>query len=366
LTASHRIEESIGAHGKSLSLVALEHQFPENLAFGAGFSTALLVYAAVIVGSQDPSLLSFAHKLPRGALAAVAGVLVVPGGVSVPDSASSPLPVTQLQPELSARPPAPAAPRGPQGLDEDCLATAICGVKSQVRWKTTAWTPEFCHDVAHGVLAAAEKYDLSPTLLLAVMINESDLDEKVFRESRKGDVVYAKDSGLMGIRCVLDRQARCKNGNVKGMAWKTLMEPLTNIDVGARELASWRTAGVMRTTVRVRSGGQLVTKDKLVQCKHRTHAFWAHYNHGPFYLDHGPARHYPHRVAVIDYALARMLDVDAPELALAERITIRDPGQRARTPDRPVEERFRKLCGQIHRVDGICSRVATVSDPTVH
>jgi hypothetical protein len=310
-------------------------------------------------------LLSFVHKLPRGALAAVAGVMVVPGGVSLPGSGAAPLPLPISQPAPESAPAATDAPRPPQGLDEDCLASAVCGVKSQVRWKTTAWTPDFCHEVAHGVLTAAEKYDLSPTLLLAVMINESDLDEKVFRDSRKDGVVYAKDSGLMGVRCVLDQKNRCTNGNVKGMAWKTLMEPLTNIDVGARELASWRTAGVMRTTVRVRSGGRLVTKDKIVACRHRTHAFWAHYNHGPFYLDHGPARHYPHRVAVVDYALARMLNVDAPELSAADRITIRDPGQRARTPDRPVEERFRKLCGQIRRVDGICSRVAKVSDPTL-
>ena len=269
---------------------------------------------------------------------------------------------------VEAAPSAPAAgpAAGPQGLSEDCLASAICGVKSQVRWKTSAWAPQFCHDVAHGVLAAAEKYQLSPTLLLAVMINESDLDEKAYRESRRGDRVYAKDSGLMGIRCLLDGRGRCKNGHVRGMAWKTLMDPLTNIDVGAHELAGWRTAGVTRTTVRVRSGGALITRDKLVTCKHRTHAFWAHYNHGPFYIDHGPARHYPHRVAVIDYALARMLGVDAPELAPAERITIRDPGQRARTPDRPVEERYRKLCGQIHHVDGICSSVAAVARTTVH
>ena len=45
-----------------------------------------------------------------------------------------------------------------------------------------------------------------------------------------------------------------------------------------------------------------VTKD--VPCTHANHAFWAHYNHGPRYIDHGPARHYPHRVAVIDHALA--------------------------------------------------------------
>jgi hypothetical protein len=310
-------------------------------------------------------LLSFAHRLPRGALAAVAGVMVVPGGVSLQGPSSMSLPIAESPVPAEVAPAEPASP-GPQGLSEDCLATAICGVKGQVRWKTGPWKPEFCHEVAHGVLAAAEKYELSPTLLLAVMINESDLDEKAVRESKSGEHVYAKDSGLMGVRCVLDRRGRCKNGNLGGITWKQLMDPLTNIDVGARELAGWRTAGMMRTTVRVRREGHLVTKDKVVPCRHRTHAFWAHYNHGPFYIDHGPARHYPHRVAVIDYALARMLNVEAPELASPDRITIRDPGQRARTPDRPIEERFRKLCGQIHRFDGVCSQVAAVATPAVH
>jgi hypothetical protein len=158
------------------------------------------------------------------------------------------------------------------------------------------------------------------------------------------------------------------------MPWKTLMEPLTNIDVGAHELSRWRTEGVSRTVVRVRTrDGQLRAKEKLVPCKHRTHAFWAHYNHGPIYIDHGPARHYPHRVAVIDYALAQLLDVEAPEIASGERITIRDPGQRARTPDRPVEERYRKLCGQIRASAGACDLVPAdahmahlATTPSVH
>jgi hypothetical protein len=257
--------------------------------------------------------------------------------------------------DMPADPGAAATPfRG-----EDCLASTICSIKAHVRWHTPAWTPETCRDVASAVTSAAQKYDLSPTLLLAVMVNESDLDEKAVGVTMRGDRIYAKDSGLMGIRCVLDRRGRCTNAHVRGMSWKALMDPLTNIAIGARELASWRTAGVARVTVRARDeSGNLYLKQKLIRCQHRTHAFWAHYNHGPIYIDHGPARHYPHRVAVLDYALAHALDVDAPELE--GRITIRDPGQRPRTPDRPVEERFRKLCRQISEAGGLCNKMASL------
>jgi hypothetical protein len=280
--------------------------------------------------------------------------MVVPAAVGVaPRAASLAGPVR----EDRAPGPEEAGPQPPGS--EDCLASTLCSVKAHVRWHTPAWSPETCRDIASAVSTAARKYDLSPTLLLAVMINESDLDEKAFRVTMRGDRIYAKDSGLMGIRCVLDRRGRCTNSHLKGMSWKALMDPLTNIDIGARELARWRTAGVARVTVRVRDGsGHLVLKQKAVPCQHKTHAFWAHYNHGPIYIDHGPARHYPHRVAVLDYALAHLLSVEAPELD--GRITIRDPGQRARTPDRPVEDRYRKLCRQIGEAGGRCSHVAAL------
>src|SRR4029077_20036879 len=87
-----------------------------------------------------------------------------------------------------------------------------------------------------------------------------------------------------------------------------------------------------------------VTKD--VPCPHRTHAYWAHYNHGPRYIDKGYPRHYPQRIAVLDHALATVMNTPAPELAMG-RITIHAPGKRERTPDRPMEPRFKKLTGQI-------------------
>jgi len=245
--------------------------------------------------------------------------------------------------------------------DEGCLASFICGVKNKVRWRQPAWTPDFCRTVSHAVLSAAREHDVEPSLLLAVMLNESDLSEKAFLVSERNGVVYAKDSGLMGIRCVVDDKGRCTNGSVRGMTWKELMDPVTNIHIGAHELAKWRTSGVVRATVRQRDAqGRLHLKDKFVTCQHKTHAYWAHYNHGPLYIDQGTARHYPHRIAVLYYAIAHALDVPAPELAQAERITIRDPGRRARTPDRPIEARYRKLADQIRSVGGTCSNVASL------
>ncbi len=179
------------------------------------------------------------------------------------------------------------------------------------------------------------------------MINESDMNEKAFRLSLRGGKVYAKDGGLMAIRCVVNRKDHCVNGNVRGMAWKDLMDPVTNIEVGARELAYWRDGGgiASRTINRRDSQGHVQQITKNGPCHHQTHAWWAHYNHGPRYIDKGYPRHYPHRIAVLDHALATVLNLDAPELK--QRITIHDPGKRERTVDRPIEARFKKLYNEI-------------------
>jgi len=240
---------------------------------------------------------------------------------------------------------------------DTCLAKTICSVKEKIRWQTPAWTPSQCRRIADAVSASAKKYDLSPSLLLAVMVNESDLNEKAAQVYTRDGKVYAKDAGLMAIRCRLDNHDRCTNGNVRGVAFKSLMDPVNNIAAGARELAHWRAGGgVTRTTITKRDAqGHLhkVTKD--VPCKHKTHAYWAHYNHGPRYIDKGYPRHYPHRVAVLDHALATVMNAPAPELE--GRITIHDPGKRERTIDRPLEPRYRKLCDQIMS-SGTCSALA--------
>jgi len=164
----------------------------------------------------------------------------------------------------------------------------------------------------------------------------------------------------MGIRCIVDKKGGCTNGHVRGMAWTQVMDPMTNVDVGARELAHWRDGGgITNVTVRTRdSHGVLHTTEKHVPCAHRTHAYWAHYNHGPRYIDRGPARHYPHRIAVLYYALARAMNMDTSSLT-SMRLTIIDPGKRPRTADHPVEARYQKLCHAIRDVGPVCSERST-------
>jgi hypothetical protein len=315
------------------------------------------------------------QKFPYGFVAALTGVMAFPipshgaddtspaasrnqADVDV-DVVASPDPASSAHAaSVNSGPVKPESTPSDAVPDDACLAKTICSVKQKIRWQTPAWSPSQCQRIANAVSSSAKRHDLSPTLLLAVMINESDMNEKAARVYLRNNKIYAKDGGLMAIRCILDKKDRCVNGNVRGMAWKDLMDPVTNVEVGARELAYWRDGGgVSRTTVTRRDGnGQLhrVTKD--VPCQHKTHAWWAHYNHGPRYIEKGYPRHYPHRIAVIDHALATVMNVDAPELR-QHRITIHDAGKRERTIDRPLEPRFKKLYGQILE-SGSCSAIA--------
>lgn len=252
----------------------------------------------------------------------------------------------------AAAPPAPApAPATPS--QEARLGALLCALKAEVRWKTAVWTPATCNLVARSVLASAARHQLSPALILGVMLNESDLDEKVVTRYHRRGVVYATDSGLMGIRCVFDRRGLCSNGHVRGMQPRAIADIATNIELGARELAYGRDkGGVERKRVRtVLPDGRPAVVTRLLRCKHATHAYWAHYNHGSFYFTRGFARHYPHRVGVLYYAFAQSLDLPADEVT-SRPLTIRDPGQRPRTADRPVEPRFRILTTKIYRAAG--------------
>jgi hypothetical protein len=264
-------------------------------------------------------------------------------------------------------PVAPVAPTAASPPDSDaggeihasaCLAQTVCAVKEKIRWQTPAWTPSQCGRIADAVATSAKRHDLSPTLLLAIMVNESDMNEKSARVYTRAGKVYAKDGGLMAIRCLLDDHDRCTNGNVRGVPWKELMDPVTNIELGARELAHWRDGGgvMTKTIVKLGPDGIRHRVSKEVACDHKTHAWWAHYNHGPRYIDKGYPRHYPHRIAVLDHAFATVMNTPAPELT-AGRITIHDPGRRERTVDRPLEPRYKKLCSQILS-GGTCAAVA--------
>jgi hypothetical protein len=245
------------------------------------------------------------------------------------------------------------ADAAPAGVKRSVLAAALCATKEQVRWHAPAWTPSMCQEVARAVIAAALKYRLSPALLLGVMLNESDLDENVVTHYRKAGAVYAQDSGLMGVRCVYDGRGRCGNGIVRGLTPRQTADFSRNIDLGAQILAMARDGdGVERRVVHKRlPDGESVTTSKLVRCRHRNHAWWAHYNHGSFYIARGSARHYPHRVAVLYHAWAQGLRL--PDGELWDRpLTITDPGRRPRTADRPVEPRFRSLVAKIYSATG--------------
>lgn len=276
-----------------------------------------------------------------GALLAFAGAFYGPAGAQ----AAPALPdLTHAGQPPAAAKPAPVRADSMPPARTECFAQTICNLKQKLRWQKRPWEENTCREMAEGFVAIADEHKLNPALMLAIAINESDLDEQAVLASVRGETVFAKDGGLMGIRCILDEKGNCTNGNVRGLTWNNVMTPLTNIALGARELAHYRDgAGIERVEKSVRGRDGKVTRVvRNTRCKHRTHAYWAHYNHGPVYKSEGYARHYPHRVAVLYYALVKAMGMPVPK-ELQERLTIRDRGQRERTADRPVESRYKDL-----------------------
>jgi soluble lytic murein transglycosylase-like protein len=278
---------------------------------------------------------------------------------ALPGAAASALPT---QDETQAAPAAVPAASAPPAPTTACLAATLCALQGEVRWKAPSWSEATCRRTADAVLTASRKYKLSPALIVAVMLNESDLDEKATVPYYRDGELYAKDGGLMGVRCVFGAAGRCDNGQVQGMSFRAIMDPVKNVELGAKALAYFRDkGGVEKKVVRERNAeGKLVKRTRYVRCKHRNHAWWAHYNHGSFYISKGYARHYPHRVAVLYNRLSQVLAVPAPELT-SGRITMRDPGQRLRTIDHPVEPRYRVLYDKIGHVGAACERPVTAA-----
>jgi len=118
-------------------------------------------------------------------------------------------------------------------------AELVCNVQDAIRWREPAWTSSRCDRIAAALNATP-----APAVLLAVAINESDLRPRAI--ARHGD---RSDVGLLGIRCVHGKGHRCTNGPAAGLTIRSLMEPTTNIRVGAAVLASkasvedWNGAG---------------------------------------------------------------------------------------------------------------------------
>jgi hypothetical protein len=113
---------------------------------------------------------------------------------------------------------------------EQVTAAKVCAVQGAIRWRVPAFTQATCERVAKSLNATRD-----PILTLAIAINESDLRPHIATQAAPG----TWDVGLMGIRCHLEH-GRCQNAEVKWQTLDILMDPATNIEVGARILESKR------------------------------------------------------------------------------------------------------------------------------
>jgi hypothetical protein len=279
-------------------------------------------------------------------------------GFASSDATSSAAPGTSPLPATTSVVAAPAPAPTP---GQPCLAEALCALKQKMSAHHGTWSPALCRTIAEGVEASAARHDLSPALLLAVMIQESDLDETAARVSHPGGGI-ARDSGLMGIRCRLDQRGRCTNGLVRGMPWRQVMAPVTNIELGARYLALYRDgAGRSRIVVRApQPDGTVRETVRNVPCRHLDHAYWAHYNHGTHYISRGLPRLYPLHVAALYAALGQTLGLDTSELARVKHT----PAARsalvavASLGDRAAGRRSSQLCAAVHAARPFCAAPA--------
>jgi hypothetical protein len=109
----------------------------------------------------------------------------------------------------------------------------VCAVQHAIRWRDPAWTEQQCQARAREFTASGQRWGFAPAQLLAMAIDESDLRTTATRNDRGG-----LDCGLIAIRCKLGTDGRCTNKPVRGMTIPQLMRPATNIDMGARILAT--------------------------------------------------------------------------------------------------------------------------------
>lgn len=199
-----------------------------------------------------------------------------------------------------------------------CLSGLVCELQPRISRKK--WSPERCDQMVSQVLQRSLDAGISPYIVLATMLVESDLSENAFKNAIASNGRPAKDSGLMAIRCVLSDDGKtCTNGIVRGVRWTKLMEPDTNILAGIQILASYKNG----------------------RCKHKDHAYWAHYAHGIRYIKKGQAALYPYNVAVVAKALINAIGEPIPT-ELMGPITV---GNTSIGP--PIGRRYRELVAKI-------------------
>lgn len=227
--------------------------------------------------------------------------------------------------------------------DRSCFIETACKIQSKVAPRKKVWTDEQCESIAGAFYDIGEEVGISPELLLAVSINESDLNAKSRLSYERDGKIWAVDVGLMGIRCVLGKSQRCININGQRVTLTQLQDPKENIRLGAEMLKRLRDERVVYV-----SGGRKET------CAHKKHAWWAHYNWGHRVFHVGKHRHYPHRVGTLFHAVTKALGSKPVELQTVGQVSVKDPGRLPRQIDRPVGRRYKELVSVIHGCSGVC------------
>jgi len=191
---------------------------------------------------------------------------------------------------LFSTPPKPDA-SPPKNVDDLCFAESLCAFKEAIRWKTPKWEHSMCYRIANAIIREEHTYGIPRDFQLAIMINESDMNEKAMKEVVKDGRVVARDGGLMGIRCKIGLDGRCSN--LGSLRPADVMRPEINIHLASRKLASLRDRS---------------------RCLHRDHPWFAHYNWGDKVFTTGTPKRYPLRVAVLWKAIADKLALRRPEI----------------------------------------------------
>lgn len=215
----------------------------------------------------------------------------------------------------------------PVNMEDRCFVERMCELKEMIRWRTPRWTMDMCRRVGNAVLAEERTSGLPRELILAVMINESDMNDKATRPyyDEKGKL-KSWDGGLMGVRCIVDKDGLSCTNYMKKVTWKALLIPEVNIKLAVRKMVAAR---------------------DLHQCKHTDHPWFAHYNWGVKVIRTGIPRSYPQRIAVLWKALAEAGGETPPEIASLRFVQIK--GKKPITINTPVGARHRDLVSKIRQ-----------------
>ena len=237
---------------------------------------------------------------------------------------------------LSALVPKPniAAPADKADL---CFAETLCAIKESIRWGTPKWNQAMCYRVANAIIKAEKRNQVSRDLILAVIINESDMNEVAIRKYVKDGRVVSQDGGLMGGHCKLGKDgSTCTNyltsEHVKAADF---FKPEFSIARGATWLKKIRDDG---------------------SCPHIDHPWFAHYNWGAKVFRVGVPRSYPQRVAVLWRAISDLMGRPNPGLADLRFVQVK--GKKKITIDTPVGQRHKDLVAKIKS----CSKYACVHE----